>query len=72
MRREVKDLVKENKLVVFVKKEIAMSIRKAYKTGVSDSLVGELLEFSGLGMVNLLEHLFGAVWQEEVVPKEWR
>ena len=23
-------------------------------------------------MVYLLEHLFGVVWQEEVVPKEWR
>ena len=23
-------------------------------------------------MVYLLEHLFGIVWQEEVVPKEWR
>ena len=34
--------------------------------------MGELLKYGGSGMVYLLEHLFGVVWQEEVVPKEWR
>ena len=29
-------------------------------------------EYGESGMVYLLEHLFRVVWQEEVVPKEWR
>ena len=45
---------------------------KANKTSDSDGLVGELLKYGGSGMVYLLEYLFGVVWQEEVVPKEWR
>ena len=56
------------------KEEIAKCIRrlKNNKTGGSDGLVGELLKYGGSGMVYLLEQLFGVVWQEEVVPKEWR
>ena len=34
--------------------------------------MGELLKYGGPGMVFLLEHLFGVVWQEGIVPKEWR
>ena len=53
------------------KEEIAKFIQKLKKkTGGSGGLVGELLKYGGLGMVNLLEHSFGVVWQEEVVPKE--
>ena len=56
------------------KEDTAKCIRrlKNNKTGVSDGLVGELLKYSGSGMVYLLEHLFGVVWREEVMPKEWR
>ena len=39
---------------------------KNNKTGGSDGLVRELLKYGGSSMVYLLEHLFGAVWQEEV------
>ena len=39
------------------------------KTGGSDGLVGELLKYDRSGMVYLLEHLFGVVWQTEVVLK---
>ena len=42
------------------------------KTGGSDGLVGELLEYGGSGMVSLLEQLFSVVWHEEAVPRQWR
>ena len=56
------------------KEDIAKCIWKLKnnKTGCSDGLVGELLKYGGSGMVYLLEHLFRVVWQEEVVPKEWK
>ena len=57
------------------KEEIRSEVHsKANKAGAggSDGLVGELLKYGGSGMVYLLEHLFGVVWQEEVVPKEWK
>ena len=37
-----------------------------------DSLVGELLKYGGVGMVDLLHQLFYIVWHEETVPKQWR
>ena len=56
------------------KEEIAQCIRrlKNNKTGGNDGLVGELLKYGGAAMVDLLEVLFSAVWQEEVVPSKWR
>ena len=45
---------------------------KNNKTGGSDGLVGELLKYGGVGMVNLLHQLFQVVWHEETVPKQWR
>ena len=45
---------------------------KNNKIGGSDGLVGKLLKYGGSGTVYFLEHLLGVVWQEEVVPKEWR
>ena len=56
------------------KEEIAKCNQKLKnnKTGGSDGLMGEFLNYGGSGMVYLLEHLFGVVWEDEVVPKEWR
>ena len=45
---------------------------KNNKTGGSDGLVGELLKYGGSGMVDLLEQLFSVIWQEEIVPRQWR
>jgi len=42
---------------------------KNNKTGGSDGLVGELLKYGGVGMV---DQLFKVVWHEETVPKQWR
>ena len=42
---------------------------KNNKTGGSDGLVGELLKYDGLGMVNLLHQLFSVVWH---APPQWR
>ena len=42
------------------------------KTGGSDGIVGELLKYGGSGMVDLLEQLFSVIWQEEIVPRQWR
>ena len=55
------------------KEEIAVCVRKLNKnkTGGSDGLVGELLKYSGLGMIDLLQQLF-AVWREEFVPPQLR
>ena len=58
------------------REEIAMCVRKLKnnKTGGSDGLVivGELLRYSGSGMIYLLQQLFAVVWQEEFVPLQWR
>ena len=37
-------------------------------TGGIDGLVGELLKYGGLGMIDLLQQLFAVVWREEIVP----
>ena len=52
------------------KGKIAKCLRnlKNSKTGGSDGIVGELLKYGGLGMVNLLEQLFSVIWQE-IVPR---
>ena len=34
--------------------------------------MGELLKYGGSGMVDLLEQLFSVIWQEEIVPRQWR
>ena len=56
------------------KGEIAKCLRnlKNSKIGGSDGIVGELLKYGGLGMVDLLEQLFSVIWQEEIVPRQWR
>ena len=56
------------------KGEIAKCLRtlKNSKTGSSDGIVGELLKYGGSGMVDLLEQLFSVIWQEEIVPRQWR
>ena len=56
------------------KGEIAKCLRnlKNSKTGGSDGIVDELLKYGGSGMVNLLEQLFSFIWQEEIVPRQWR
>ena len=54
--------------------EIAKCLRnlKNSKTGSSDGIVAELLKYDGSGMVDLLEQLFSVIWQENIVPKQWR
>ena len=56
------------------KGEIAKCVRKLKnnKTGGIDGIVGELLKYGGSGMVDLLEQLFSVIWQEEIVPRQWR
>ena len=56
------------------KGEITKCLRnlKNSKTGGSDRIVGELLKYGGFGMVDLLEQLFSVIWQEEIVPRQWR
>ena len=56
------------------KGEIGKCLRnlKNSKTGGSDGIVGILLKYGGLGMVDLLEQLFSVIWQEEIVPSQWR
>ena len=56
------------------KGEITKCLRnlKNSKTGGSDGIVGELLKYGGFGMVDLLEQLFSVIWQEEIVPRQWR
>ena len=52
------------------KGEIAvLGILTNSKTGGNDGIVGELLKYSGSGMVDLLEQLFSVIWQEIV---QWR
>ena len=34
--------------------------------------MGKLLKYGGSGMVDLLEQLFSVIWQEEIVPRQWR
>ena len=45
---------------------------KNNKTGGNDGLVGELLKYGGKGMATLLKVLYGVVWTEESIPKQWR
>ena len=45
---------------------------KNNKAGDSDGIVDELLTYSESGMVDLLEQLFSVIWQEEIVPSQWR
>ena len=45
---------------------------KNNKTGGNDGLVGELFKYGGKGMANLLKVLYGVVWTEESIPKQWR
>ena len=54
--------------------EVAKCLRnlKNSKTVGSDGIVGELLKYGGSGMVDLLEQLFSVIWQEEIVPRQWR
>ena len=56
------------------KGEITKCVRKLknYKTGGSDGIVGELLKYGGLRMVDLLEQLFSVIWLEQIVPRKWR
>ena len=56
------------------KGDIAKCLRnlKNSKTGGSARIVGELLKYGGLEMVDLLEQLFSVIWQEEIVPRQWR
>ena len=56
------------------KGEIAKCVRKLKnnKTGGSDGIVGELLKYGGSVMVDLLEQVFSVIWQEEIVPRQWR
>ena len=44
---------------------------KNNKTGGNDGLVGELFKYCGKGMANLLKVLYGVVWTEESIPKQW-
>ena len=43
---------------------------KNNKTGGSDGLVGELLKYGGVGMVNLQHQHFKVVQHEKAVPKK--
>ena len=54
--------------------EIARCLRslKNNKTGGSDGLVGELMKYGGMRMIDLLRQLFSVVWHEEIVPPQWR
>ena len=53
--------------------DIALCVRKKNnKTGGSDGLVGELLEYGGSEIVELLKQLFTVIWREEFVPPQWR
>ena len=56
------------------KGEITKCLRnlKNSKTGGNDGTVGELLKYGGFGMIDLLEQLFSVIWQEEIVPRQWR
>ena len=56
------------------KGEIAKCVRKLKNNNIggSDGTVGELLKYDGSGMVDLLEQLFSVIWQEEIVPRQWR
>ena len=31
-----------------------------------------MIKYGGFGMVDLLEQLFSVIWQEEIVPRQWR
>ena len=56
------------------KGKIAKCLRnlKNNKTGSSDGIAGELLQYGGSGMIDLLEQLFSVICQEEIAPRQWR
>ena len=54
-----------------MKLQNVLGILKLARRG-SDGIVGELLKYGGLGMVDLLEQLFSVIWLEEIVPRQWR
>ena len=49
--------------------EIAVWVRKLKNNG---GLVGELLKYGGLGMIEFPHQLFEVIWSEEFVPPQWR
>ena len=71
MSEEVTDSLLDKEIE---KGELAKCLRnlKNSKTGGSDGIVGELFKYGGSGMVDLLEQLFSVIWQEEIVPSQWR
>ena len=71
MSEEVADSVLDKEIE---KGEIAKYLRnlKNSKIGGGDGIVGELLKYGGSGIVDLLEQLFSVIWQEEIVPRQWR
>ena len=71
MSKEVTDALLDKEIE---KGEIAKYLRnlKNSNTGGSDGIVGELLKYGGSGMVDFLEQLFLVIWQEEIVPRQWR
>ena len=56
------------------KGEISKCLRNLKNSKIcgSDGIVGELHKYGGFGMVDLLEQLFSVIWQEEIVPRQWR
>ena len=55
------------------KGEIAKCVRNLKITRLVVVMeLGELLKYGGSGMVDLLEQLFSVIWQEEIVPRQWR
>ena len=58
----------------FCKAEITKCSKslKNNKTGGNNGLVGEIFKYGGKGMANLLKVLYGVVWTEESIPKQWR
>ena len=51
--------------------EIGRKLKNNKSCG-SDGLVGELLKYSGSGMIESLHRLFAVIWREEFVPPQWR
>ena len=50
---------------------IGKCVRKL-KNNKSGGLVGELLQYGGSGMIELLHRLFAVTWREQFVPPPWR
>ena len=76
--------VEDNVLMVSLSDEVADALLdkeiekgeiknlKNSKTGGSDGIVGELPKYGESGMVDLLDQLFSVIWQEDIVPRQWR